>query len=63
MSFEVLDRAPRARMTRLPSPSRTAADSPRRRTLLILLFIPAFFSFYGFALNFDIHHVALAVAS
>jgi ABC-2 type transport system permease protein len=33
-----------------------------RRTLLILLFIPAFFLFlYGYALNFDIHHVALAV--
>jgi ABC-2 type transport system permease protein len=33
-----------------------------RRTLLVLLFIPAFFLFlYGYALNFDIHHVALAV--
>jgi ABC-2 type transport system permease protein len=33
-----------------------------RRTLLILLFIPAFFLFlYGYALNFDIHHVALGV--
>src|SRR5580765_3175318 len=33
-----------------------------RRTLLILLFIPAFFLFlYGYALNFDIRHVALAV--
>jgi ABC-2 type transport system permease protein len=32
------------------------------RTLLILLFIPAFFLFlYGYALNFDIRHVALAV--
>jgi len=33
-----------------------------RRTLLILLFIPAFFLFlYGYALNFDIRHVSLAV--
>jgi drug efflux transport system permease protein len=33
-----------------------------RRTLVILLFIPAFFLFlYGYALNFDIRHVALAV--
>ena len=33
-----------------------------RRTLLILLFIPAFFLFlYGYALNFDIRHVTLAV--
>jgi len=33
-----------------------------RRTLLILLFIPGFFLFlYGYALNFDIRHVPLAV--
>ena len=33
-----------------------------RRTLVILLFIPAFFLFlYGYALNFDIRHVTLAV--
>lgn len=33
-----------------------------KRTLLILLFIPAFFLFlYGYALNFDIRHVRLAV--
>jgi ABC-2 type transport system permease protein len=33
-----------------------------RRSLLILLFIPAFFLFlYGYALNFDIRHVRLAV--
>jgi ABC-2 type transport system permease protein len=33
-----------------------------RRTLLILLFIPAFFLFlYGYALNFDIRHVTMAV--
>lgn len=33
-----------------------------RRTLLILLFIPGFFLFlYGYALNFDIRHVKLAV--
>ena len=33
-----------------------------RRTLFILLFIPAFFLFlYGYALNFDIRHVALGV--
>jgi ABC-2 type transport system permease protein len=33
-----------------------------RRTLLILLFIPAFFLFlYGYALNFDIRHIALGV--
>jgi ABC-2 type transport system permease protein len=33
-----------------------------RRTLLILLFIPAFFLLlYGYALNFDIRHVKLAV--
>jgi ABC-2 type transport system permease protein len=33
-----------------------------RRTLMILLFIPAFFLLlYGYALNFDIRHVALAV--
>jgi ABC-2 type transport system permease protein len=32
-----------------------------RRTLLILLFIPAFFLFlYGYALNFDVRHVRLA---
>ena len=32
-----------------------------KRTLLILLFIPAFFLFlYGYALNFDIRHVRLA---
>jgi ABC-2 type transport system permease protein len=33
-----------------------------RRTLMILLFVPAFFLLlYGYALNFDITHVALAV--
>jgi ABC-2 type transport system permease protein len=33
-----------------------------RRTLLILLFLPAFFLFlFGYALNFDIRHVSLAV--
>ena len=33
-----------------------------RRTLLILVFIPAFFLLlYGYALNFDIRDVALAV--
>ena len=33
-----------------------------RRTLMILLFVPAFFLLlYGYALNFDIRHVALAV--
>jgi ABC-2 type transport system permease protein len=33
-----------------------------RRSLLILLFIPCFFLFlYGYALNFDIRHVPLAV--
>ena len=40
-----------------------AADPPRSaRRSLILLFMPAFFLFlYGYALNFDIRHVALAV--
>jgi ABC-2 type transport system permease protein len=33
-----------------------------RRTLLILLFVPAFFLLvYGYALNFDLRHIALAV--
>ena len=33
-----------------------------RRTLLVLLVVPAFFLFlYGYALNFDIRHVSLAV--
>ena len=33
-----------------------------RRTLMILLFIPVFFLLlYGYALNFDIQHVKLAV--
>jgi len=33
-----------------------------RRTLLILLFVPAFFLLiYGYALNFDIRHVRMAV--
>jgi ABC-2 type transport system permease protein len=33
-----------------------------RRTLMILVFVPAFFLLlYGYALNFDIRHVALAV--
>ena len=33
-----------------------------RRTLMILLFVPAFFLLlYGYALNFDIRHVRLAV--
>jgi ABC-2 type transport system permease protein len=33
-----------------------------RRTLLILMFVPAFFLLvYGYALNFDIRHVRLAV--
>jgi ABC-2 type transport system permease protein len=33
-----------------------------RRTLLILLFVPAFFLLlYGYALNFDIRNVALVV--
>jgi ABC-2 type transport system permease protein len=33
-----------------------------RRTLLILVFVPAFFLFvYGYALNFDIRHISLAV--
>src|SRR5262249_43257236 len=33
-----------------------------RRSVLILLFLPVFFLFlYGYALNFDIRHVALAV--
>ena len=33
-----------------------------RRTLVILIFVPTFFLFlYGYALNFDIRHVSLAV--
>jgi len=33
-----------------------------RRTLLVLAFVPVFFLLlYGYALNFDIRHVALAV--
>lgn len=33
-----------------------------RRTMVVLVFLPAFFLFlYGYALNFDIRHVALAV--
>ena len=33
-----------------------------RRTLMILLFVPAFFLLlYGYALNFDIRHVRLGV--
>ena len=33
-----------------------------RRTLLILVFVPAFFLLlYGYALNFDIRHVQLGV--
>src|SRR3990170_1290018 len=33
-----------------------------RRTLLILLFVPAFFLLvYGYALNFDLRHIGLAV--
>src|SRR5215510_8004926 len=33
-----------------------------RRTLLILIFVPTFFLFlYGYALNFDIRHIAIAV--
>jgi ABC-2 type transport system permease protein len=33
-----------------------------RRTLMILIFVPTFFLFlYGYALNFDIRHVTLAV--
>ena len=33
-----------------------------RRTLLILLFVPAFFLLvYGYALNFDVRHIRLGV--
>ena len=33
-----------------------------RRTLVILVFVPTFFLFlYGYALNFDIRHVRMAV--
>ena len=33
-----------------------------RRTLLILVFVPAFFLLlYGYALNWDIRHIALGV--
>jgi ABC-2 type transport system permease protein len=33
-----------------------------RRTLMILIFLPTFFLFlYGYALNFDIRHIAMAV--
>src|SRR5215210_7128998 len=33
-----------------------------RRSLLVLLFVPAFFLLlYGYALNFDVQHIALAV--
>jgi ABC-2 type transport system permease protein len=33
-----------------------------RRTLVILLFVPTFFLFlYGYALNFDVRHIAMAV--
>jgi ABC-2 type transport system permease protein len=40
----------------------TRQISRDRRTLLILLFVPAFFLLvYGYALNFDIRHVAVAV--
>ena len=39
-----------------------AADPARSATLLILLFVPAFFLLlYGYALNFDIRNVTLAV--
>ena len=42
---------------------RSCARSSRdRRTLLILLFVPAFFLLlYGYALNFDIRNIRLAV--
>ena len=33
-----------------------------RRSLLVLLFVPAFFLLlYGYALNFDVQHIRLAV--
>src|SRR5215212_4786981 len=33
-----------------------------RRSLLVLLFVPVFFLLlYGYALNFDVQHIALAV--
>ena len=33
-----------------------------RRTLTILIFLPTFFLFlYGYALNFDVRHIAIAV--
>src|SRR4029453_1307579 len=33
-----------------------------RRSLLVLLFVPAFFLLlYGYALNFDVQHIALGV--
>ena len=48
---------------RLPSRARSCGRSRRdRRTLLILLFVPAMFLLlYGYALNFDIRNIALAV--
>ena len=43
--------------------ARSSARSSRdRRTLMILLFVPAFFLLlYGYALNWDIRHVGLGV--
>ena len=48
---------------RSPSHARSSARSARdRRTLMMLLFVPAFFLLlYGYALNFDIRHVRLGV--
>ena len=43
-------------------PQGAAADLARPPSLLILLFVPAFFLLlYGYALNFDIRNVRLAV--
>ena len=58
--LEVVERAQMKTLAVAPKEFRQIARD--RRTLLILLFVPAFFLLlYGYALNFDIRHVRLAV--
>ena len=62
--LDVIDRARDSRMRKALAVYRKELRqiARDRRTLMILVFVPAFFLLlYGYALNWDIRHIALAV--
>ena len=60
--LDVVERSARDEQGPRRRPQGVASDPRDRRTLLMLLFVPAFFLLlYGYALNLDIRHMRIAV--